>query len=544
MNILDAINKALSFVKLGKIAQAEKIYLELLAHHPDDIRVLPFLGWLYFSSGRYKDAVDVFEKVNHSTRDINVITGLGLAYYYLNQYKAAYDNLRIAADEKPSLDVLEKLITCACEKTNKPETVFGYAKKMRELYPDSPKTWEAYILAALCAGHLEEAENYCAEKLTEHPESPALYISAGLVQEVLYSNYKLALECYIKSYELNPSMPALYNMGLMYSALKDYDKAEECLLKASADNPDSPSLNTTLYLLYAKKKEFNKAYDYLQKAALKYGRGAELVNHWHGETSINETLYVYGDQGIGDIIMYSRYLPFLKENFKKVILALPQTLIPLFKENFSSAFYQIVSLDEPVKYDKSTFISFLPYYLNMDFYKEIPSSDGYLKINNPENNLFNKDKLNVGIVWEAGGTGLRGPLDRTMNPRFLAPLFEGLDNVNFYSLQVNAAMKACDMYPALTDIGSGIQNFLQTADAVNNLDAVISIDTSVAHLAGAMGKKVFILLPYVADWRWFDSDGKTAWYTNAELFRQTVPGDWGPLISEVKERIKALASAR
>ncbi len=540
MSILDSINKALALVKKGKTLQAEKIYLNLLSLYPDDIRVLPFLGWLYISTGRYKEAVAAFEKVNKTTKDINVITGLGLAYYYLNRYKEAYENLRIAADSNPSLDILEKLITCACEKTNKPETVFCYAKKMRELYPGSPKTWESYILAALCAGHLEEAENYCAEILAAHPDSPVIYISAGLVQEVLYSNYKLALECYKKSYSIKPSLPALYNMGLMYSALKDYDSAEKVLLKASEKDSETPGLNTTLYLLYAKRKEFQKAYAYFKKAAFSYGKGAELVNLWHGENAVNETLYVYGDQGIGDIIMYSRYLNFLQDKFKKVILALPQTLIPLFRENFKSSFYQIVSQDEPVKYDKSTFISFLPYYLNMDFYKEIPFADGYIKINNTENNPINSGRLNVGVVWEAGGTALRGPLDRTMNPRFLEPLLS-LGNVNFYSLQVNASMNACSMYPNLVDLGSGFENFLYTADAVSRLDAVVTIDTSVAHLAGAMGKKVFIMLPYVSDWRWFDDGGKTGWYNSAEIFVQPVAGDWISVMSDVVEKVKTLA---
>ena len=113
MSILDSINKALELVKKGKTLQAERIYLNLLSLYPDDIRILPFLGWLYISTGRYKEAVAAFEKVNKTTKDINVITGLGLAYYYLNRYKEAYENLKIAADANPSLDILEKLITCA-----------------------------------------------------------------------------------------------------------------------------------------------------------------------------------------------------------------------------------------------------------------------------------------------------------------------------------------------------------------------------------------------------------------------------------------------
>ncbi len=542
MNILDSINIALNLAKQGKTGQAEKIYLELLAKYPDDIRILPFLGWLYISIARYKDAVEVFEKVNRTTKDINVITGLGLAFYHLNNYRAAYKYLRIAADEKPSLDILEKLITCGCERTNQPEVMFGYAKKMKELYPDSPKTWDSYILAALCAGHFEEAESYCAQKLEQNPNSPVLYISAGLVQEVLYSNYQLALECYKKAYELLPSISALYNMSLMYSALKNFPEAEKCLLDANKLEPDSPTLNTTLYILYARKQEFQKSYHYLKKSILHFGKGTELKKLWEGGDYINDVLYVYGDQGIGDIIMYSRYIPYLRNKFKKVILALPDTLVPLYREIFKSAFYQVVSVDEPVKYDKSVMMTFVPYYLDLDFKDGIPMSEGYLKVKDSSYSNIDKSKFSVGIVWEAGGTGLRGPLDRTMNPKFLDKLLT-IKNVNFYSLQVNPAMNACEMYPSLIDLGSGFENFLSTAHAINNLDLVVTIDTSVAHLAGAMGKKVLIMLPYTSDWRWFGAEKNTTpWYDSAELFTQKTPSDWTSVVSDVTQKVQELAA--
>lgn len=540
MNMLEQVNKAILLSKQGKNAAAEKLYFELLEKYPEDIRILPFLGWFYISTSQYEKAIKIFEKINISTRDINVITGLGLAYYHTNRFKEAYENLKIAADANPALDILDKLITCACEKTNHPETVFGYAQKMKTLYPDSPKTWECYILAALCAGHFEEAETYCAELLSIHHDVPAIYLSAGLIQEVMYSNYNLALECYLKAISLSRSPAALYNAGLIYSRLKNYTVAEKYLLEAYNTNENSPSLNTTLYLLYMKMKQFTKGYSYFKKSALEYGAGKMLKNLWEGEDSINETLYVYGDQGFGDIIMYSRYLLCLRDKFKKVILALPQALIPLFTEALPKNFYQIVSLNTPVDYDKSVLISFLPYYLNLDFFENIPYSEGYIKLNPDITNtdlIKNNKRLKAGIVWEAAGTALRGPIDRTINVKLLSGILnhEGID---FYSLQVNPSMDCFSLFPQVKDLGKILDSFLYTAIAIDNLDVVISVDTSVAHLAGAMGKKVFIMLPYSSDWRWFDSSVKTPWYDSAELFSQTTPGDWRGVIASVAERLK------
>ena len=547
MNLLEQVNKAILLAKQGKNAAAEKLYLELLERYPDDIRILPFLGWFYISTSQYNKAVNIFEKINRSTKNINVITGLGLAYYHTNRFKEAYENLKIAADANPAFDILEKLITCACEKTNHPETVFEYAKKMKSLYPDSPKTWECYILAALCAGHFEDAENYCAELLKNNPNSPELYLSAGLIQEVLYSNYNLALECYLKAVNISHSPAALYNAGLIYSRLKNYKEAEKYLLEAYKTNTDSPSLNTTLYLLYMKMKQFKKGYSYFKKSALEYGAGKMLKNLWNGKSAINETLYVYGDQGFGDIIMYSRYLSCLRDKFKKVILALPQTLIPLYTEVLPKNFFKIVSLNTSVKYDKSILISFLPYYLNLDFFENIPYSDGYIKLNkniiNTELIPRNDKKLKAGIVWEAAGTALRGPIDRTVNIKLLSNILN-IKEIDFYSLQVNPSMNGFSIYPQLKDLGNTFNNFLNTAVAIENLDIIISVDTSVAHLAGAMGKKVLIMLPYASDWRWFDTKGSTSWYKSAEIFSQKTPGDWFSVITDVEERLRQFLTLR
>ncbi len=543
MSVFDSINKAVSLAKDGKNNLAEKIYLEILAKYPDDIRVLPFLGWLYISENRYIDAINVLEKVNRISKSINVITGLGLAYYGANRYKEAYHYLKIAANNNPTFDILYKLITSACEKTNQVETVFEYATKMNELYPDRPQTWDCYILAALCAGKFDEAENYCNDLLLKHQNEPLLYLSAGLIQEVVYSNYQLALECYLKAAEIRPSISAYYNIGLMYSRLKVYDKAELFLNKAIMLDSEAPVLNTAMFLLLAKQRKFSDAYSFFEKSAYASGFDVTLKNPWNGDKYINDTLYIYGDQGLGDIIMYARYLYLLKDKFKQVIVAVPHSLLTLFAQNFTDGFYKIVTFDDVIDYDYSTLISLLPYKLNIDYYN-IPNPEGYLVCKEHPEDFFDlkfSNKLKVGVVWESGGVGLRGPLDRSINIKLLDKLFKN-ENIDFYSLQVNPAMNACEMYSNLVDLGSQFKDFLYTATAIKSMDLVISVDTSVAHLAGALGKKTFIMLPYSSDWRWFDSVKGTPWYSSVELFSQKTPGNWIDVIDDIALCLKSLGN--
>lgn len=537
MEILTKIKEAISLAKAGNFHAAENIYTSLLAKHPDDIRVLPFLGWLYIAQQNYSKAIEAFLKINNKTENINVITGLGLCYFEQRDYEKAYYFLKKSADTTPTLDILYKLITCACENSNQTELIFNYAEKMKTLYPNSQLTWDAYILAALCAGKFDIAESYCQELLIANPSNATLYLSAGLIQEVIYLNYELALECYLKSYELSQTTSALYNIGLAYARLNKFKEAEKYLLKSLEKSTNSVEINKSLYILYASNKIFDKAYNHFKKSAdvlLK-----KLNFNWDGNSYINETLYILGDQGLGDIIMYSRYLPYVKQMFKHVIVAINPSLINLFSSNKFFENIKFVDYKEPIKYDKSTILTMLPKLLNMDYHK-IPMAEGYLTNTNQilDNNLFNTQKLKIGIIWEAGGTKLRGSLDRTINPKLLKPLFE-IPNTEIYSLQVNPSMDIKQYYDNITDLGALLRDFEYTADAISKMDLIITVDTSVAHLAGAMGKITYLMLPYYCDWRWFNNTENTEWYNSVKIFKQPSIMDWATVINNIQTAIEA-----
>ena len=537
MEILTKIKEAVALTKTGNFHAAENIYNTLLAKNPDDIRVLPFLGWLFIAQHNYSKAIDVFKKVNNKTENSNVITGLGLCYFELRDYENAYIFLKKSADTNPTLDILYKLITCACENSNQTELIFNYAEKMKALYPDSQLTWDAYILSALCAGKFDTAENYCQELLIANPNNPTLYLSAGLIQEVVYLNYQLALECYQKAYEISPTTSALYNVGLAYARLNNFPKAEENLLKSLEKSNDAVEINKSLYILYASNKFFDKAYNHFEKSAKIILD--KLHSNWDGKSYINETLYILGDQGLGDIIMYSRYLPYVKQMFKQVVVAVNPALINLFTSNKIFENIKFVDYKEPITYDKSTILTMLPRLLNIDF-NNIPMADGYLNQTNQilDNSLFNTKTLKIGIIWEAGGTKLRGSLDRTINPKLLKPLFK-IPNTKIYSLQVNSSMEIKQYYDDITEIGTQLRDFEYTADAISNMDIIVTVDTSVAHLAGAMGKTTYLMLPYYCDWRWFNNTQNTEWYNSVKIFKQPSIMDWATVINNIKTAIEA-----
>lgn len=539
MEILTKIKKAVELAKNAEFDSAEKIYDELIKTNPNDFRTNSFLGWLYINQNRFEDALRIFEQMPSSETNPNVVAGLAICYYELGRFEEAYPYLKLSVDKNPTLDTLYKLINCAAENTNQVDTVFNYAKTMQELYPNSPKTWDCYVLAALCAGKFEIAEKYCNNLLEQYPNHPILLLNKGFIKEIVYLDYKSALAEYQKAYEQTQSLPVLYSLGLIHKRLGDFEVAEKYLLRALDENPNAVEIHRSLYLLYAGNKDFVKAYCHFEKSVANLLN--TLKNNWHGETSESETLYVYADQGLGDIIMYSRYFQFVVKKFKEVIVALPAVLISLFEKAYSDLNIKFVESSEIVEYDKSTILTLLPYYLDLN-YEKIPFSGSY--INLPALNTNKTEKLKIGIAWEAGGTKLRGSLDRTINPKLLAPLFE-IKNVEFYSLQLDSTFNIKELYPQVEDLSSGLKSFLDTAIVINGLDVVVTVDTSVAHLSGAMGKKTLLMLPEYCDWRWFGGDKSTTeWYDSVEVFKQPAPMDWITVISNVSQKINFLAGVQ
>ena len=129
------------------------------------------------------------------------------------------------------------------------------------------------------------------------------------------------------------------------------------------------------------------------------------------------------------------------------------------------------------------------------------------------------------MCWKAGGTGMRAAIQRTINVEYFDKLFK-LEKVQFYSFQLDDIFDAKEKYPQMIDITSDLKSFDDTASALANLDLFITADTSCLHLAGALGIKTFGLIPYCADWRWFNHEKSTEWYKSVELFKQKDRRDW------------------
>ena len=254
---------------------------------------------------------------------------------------------------------------------------------------------------------------------------------------------------------------------------------------------------------------------------------------WAGQPIPGKTLFLHAEQGFGDGIQSARYAKLARQHCARVILECRPELKTLFIH--SGVADQVIAYGEEIPpFDFYTSIVSLPGLLGFTL-KNIPGGVPYLKAPPASQPLAAPaGNLKVGLVW-AGSPTHRDDANRSVPLALLSPVL-GVSGVSFYSLQMpvpprdTATLKD---FSNVTELG-GFADYLATAAVVAQLDLVISVDTSVAHLAGALGRPVWTLVQFAPDWRWFAQFGeKTPWYPTMRLFRQPRRGDWPPVIAQV-----------
>jgi tetratricopeptide (TPR) repeat protein len=264
---------------------------------------------------------------------------------------------------------------------------------------------------------------------------------------------------------------------------------------------------------------------------------------WNGEDLNGQTILIHTEQGFGDTIQFVRYLPMVAARGARVILRCPVELDSLLRRSMPMA--EVVSGGNLPKFDCHSPLLSLPavFKTRLD---TIPSEVPYLK-SSAESAAKWRDllestagKLRVGLVW-AGNPKRKLDRQRSLRLDHLSPL--AMSGIQFYSLQKGEAAQQAATPPGnmkLIDLTAKLDDFADTAGLIENLDKVISVDTAVAHLAGAMGKPVWVLLGHVPAWRWMLDRSDSPWYPTMRLFRQPAIDDWSSPIAQLAAALREL----
>jgi hypothetical protein len=369
--------------------------------------------------------------------------------------------------------------------------------------------------------------------------------------------FEKALEIYQRCEKVAPDDWAAkiqHHLGVAYRALGENHKAADHYQRAYdlEPNPNILKDKALAILAQGRLKDGLEAFECRREAAVwkLHESGGHLISqaklppdvvHWQGEDLTGKTVVVYHEEGSGDFIQFCRFIPKLRERgVAKVLLCGPvSNLLDLVADNIS--FDGIVPLAGPFECDFVIGSMSLPWRCGVEL--DQVSGAAYFKAEPA--NIPRRGRLNVGLVWR-GNSAYGNDVHRSMAFENYCPLFD-LPGVAFYSLQAGS--------PGLEVTGLGFDGFVanleplaqtwrDTARLIQALDVVVSVDTAVAHLAGALGKPVMTLVTNASDWRWDRNSQKTIWYDSMTVIRQKKQDDWTPCIKAVREHLQDMVNER
>jgi tetratricopeptide (TPR) repeat protein len=532
-------------------AAAMRCYRRALSLAPDSADTLYNLGNIYQEQGRLDDAVGCFERALRLRPDaIELHNNLGAVLQDLGRLDDAVGCYRRALALRPdSVETLDNLggALRMQGRLDEAQECFAHALALR---PNRVESLIGLGLVARDRGRLDDAAACYTRVLVARPGYPPALINLG-VALVELARPAEAAAYHRRALAAAPGEPEIHtNLGIALEHQGRYDEALACYANALALNPDNANAHfqrAHALLINGRFDEGWQEYEWRFQVA-RYDRKFRQPR-WSGEPLAGKTILVHAEQGLGDTLQFARYLPALAETARRVVLEAPKPLIRLLGS--LSGVDDIVAAGETLpRFDCHAPLLSLPRTIGTTL-ASIPAPVPYLSAELERItawwNRLGADGFRIGIAWQGNP---KAPMDRlrSIPLRSFAPL-TAFSGVRLISLQRNDGLDQLAGLPAGMQVevlgpefDAGPDAFLDTAAVMMRLDLVIACDTSVAHLAGALGRPVWLLLGANPDWRWLVDRRDTPWYPTMQLFRQSVPGDWPGVIDRVATALAGLVS--
>lgn len=443
-------------------------------------------------------------------------SNLGSALQELGQYAAA-----IAAYER-SLQL----------QPHNAEVYFNLGNAYREL-----NQWDTAI-------------HYYQQAIEHQPQRAEFHTNLGwILQE--RQQIAAAVEQYQQAAALDPrNVEALTNLGIIRYEQRDLEGAIAAYEQAIQAQPDAAQTHLYLSMALLCQGNFTAGFaEYEWRWHCDEFQPRDLPGErWNGAPAIGQTLLLYTEQGLGDTIQFIRYLPRIAAMVGAIVVECRPELVRLLSA--MPEISQVVQRGDPLPaFNLHLPLMSLPFVLGEQL-ATLPQECPYLRAPiTMELPQRSRERLTVGLVWASGQPQHRQRWrwyqTRSMALSVCRDLFH-VPEVQVYSLQVGdhaADIERFGLGDRLLDLSPHLQDLADTAAAIAQLDLVISVDTVVAHLAGALGKPVWTLLPYAADWRWLLDRTDSPWYPTMRLFRQDRPGGWTGVLHEVQQELSAVITS-
>ena len=543
----------------------------------NDIQLNIHMASIYEQINHYNEAIKHLEFTLSQVIDIKIIYRVAILYEKIGDDESAiaYLNEILNIDEN-NKDALLK-IGIIYKNYDKNVTVDIF-KKLTEIYKDDVSLLEyLYTIYADMAMYVESLE--LALKLINFDCNNYVYYTfAGDSYLNLYL-YDKAEVMFTKALDLNPEyVYSAIQLAQVYSAQNKLDKAIELLNRY----PENEVARDDLIFIHCKNKNFQvvkdnyynfeimiksqqqidertKRFFYKFNLDKKYGINEHTFMKLkeNKKASISDylpvyvqkdcknkdingkRLLVYSSHGVGDLLMVTRYIEQLSKIVSKLVFQVPKSCISLLEYNFPYVkFYSQEEIVPESEYDYTTSTLCLLYLVDVDF-NNMDTPNTFLNVSNEKisEKIINSEKKTIGLFWQGNPVVLP---NRSLKLEKFLPLFE-CTNCDFYSFQIGKIDENSDDLKKtlpLIDLAPCIKSYEDTAGFLKNIDVLVTIDSSIAHLAGALGVKTYLLLPYNPEWRWFTDTETTPWYKSIKIFKQTNQNDWDEVILRVKKELQ------
>lgn len=525
---------------------AEHHFRRAVESAPDWLDAHVNLGVFFLHAGRARRAIKMLKRALDLAPDDSSVRYL-LAQTLSTQGKKAeleQELRKIVADDPEHAGALNDLGVIEVQAKNYDAAIALFQKAASAKDPLPGARANAGNIQLLCDRN-EDAEKTFDQALLEQPNSIDALIGKATAQR-RNGDLDGALLTAERAASLAPENGSARNAaGIIYRELGIFDAAENHFSEAIELSPNDPGPRSNLALLNLLQGEWSKAWPgYEARIHLpnfEMSWGMPKVPKWEKQDAEGKTIIVLSEQGFGDSIHFARFLPMLAEKSEATLFAVQPELAPLM-EGLSPKVTVISPNQSLPEVDFYSLLLSLPGNLGISGPKDI-SGAAYLSAPEASDNLkesiLKLPGLKVGINWR-GAPRHTEDFKRSIDLETISPLLD-VDGVSFVSLDFSDSdQKKPDN---ISDFSTHISDFGDSAALVNALDLVISVDTSTVHLAGALGKDCWAMIPFVPDWRWQLEGDTTPWYDSVKLFRQSERNDWASVIEHIKSALEKAANA-
>jgi tetratricopeptide (TPR) repeat protein len=581
------LNAALQCHQTGRLSEAERLYLQILSVQPRHPDCLHLLGMVAYQSGHHSLAAERISQAIAVKATVALYhSNLGNALTAQGRFDDAVASYRRAIRLKPDFpDSHYNLANVLKQQGRVDEAVACFRETIR-LKPDLAAAHNNLGNLLWERGRLDEAIACCRRALELNPDFPEAHLNLGNALEE-QGQFDAAVACFRRARALDPNIPEAHNnLGNVLQMQGKLKEAVACFRSALSLRPAFAEAHLNLGNALQQQGSLDAAiacfrraidlrpgyadghfnlgiallaqgdlaagwqeYEWRWKTPHMMKVGQRFAQpQWQGEAAEGRTLLIYAEGGFGDTLQFCRYAPLAAARGLRVIVAVQKPLVGLLSR--LPGVDRVHGFGEELpEFDLYCPMLSMPLALGTTL-ETIPSAASYLQADATQAaswgaRLAGMDiqGLRVGLVW-AGNPRLNAPrlaavdLRRSLSPDRLAPLF-GVPNVRFFSLQKDGP--AAPGHFPLIDLMQDVGDFADTAALLANLDLVISVDTSVAHLAAALGKPVWVLDRFDPCWRWIAGRNDSPWYPTLRLYRQKQPGDWDGVLADVTKDLHRLA---